>query len=97
MAAIFPMPFLPVYAPSKTFILNFSLALCEELGDTPVRVSVLCPNGIRTNPGCRASIEAGGLIARLTCMDPRPVASYAIQDIDEKRDRCYDSLTANVP
>ena len=27
LAAFFPMPFMPVYGPSKTFILNFSLAL----------------------------------------------------------------------
>lgn len=48
MAAFFPMPFMPVYAPSKAFILNFSLALGEELRATRVSVSVLCPNGIRT-------------------------------------------------
>jgi len=79
LAAFFPMPFMPVYAPSKAFILNFSLALREEMRHTPVRVSVLCPNGIRTNPECTGKIESLGLMARLTCMDPEQVASYAIQ------------------
>ncbi|MBN1579954.1 MAG: SDR family oxidoreductase [Anaerolineae bacterium] len=79
MAAFFPMPFMPVYAPSKAFILNFSLALREEMRGTPIKTSVLCPNGIRTNPDCQARIEASGLAARLTCMDPEPVAACAIE------------------
>ena len=79
LAAFFPMPFVPVYAPSKAFILNFSLALRQEMLDSPVRVSVLCPNGIRTNPEVRARIAAHGLISKLTCIDPEPAAAYALQ------------------
>lgn len=79
MAAFFPMPFMPVYAPSKAFILNFSLALRAELSGSPVSVSVLCPNGIRTNQDAIAKIEQGGLAARLTCMDPDQVAAIAIR------------------
>jgi hypothetical protein len=79
LAAFFPMPFMPVYAPSKAFIVNFSLALREELRSTPIRVSVLCPNGIRTNASCRDRIAAGGLAARLTCMDAGPVAARAVR------------------
>jgi short-subunit dehydrogenase len=81
LAAFFPMPFMPVYAPSKAFILNFSLALREEMRNTPVSVSVLCPNGIRTNQSCRDRIEASGLAARLTCMDADEVATYAIREM----------------
>jgi uncharacterized protein len=79
MAAFFPMPFVPVYAPSKAFILNFSLALRQEMLGSPVHVSVLCPNGIRTNPATRRRIAAHGLISRLTCMDADPVAAYALR------------------
>jgi short-subunit dehydrogenase len=81
LAAFFPMPFMPVYAPSKAFLVNFSLALREELRGTPVRVSVLCPNGIRTNDSCRTKIAAGGLAARLTCMDAGPVATRAVRGL----------------
>lgn len=79
MAAFFPMPFMPVYAPSKAFILNFSLALRAELAGSPVNVSVLCPNGVRTNQDAIAKIEQGGLAARLTCMDPDQVTAAAIR------------------
>jgi short-subunit dehydrogenase len=78
LAAFFPMPFMPVYGASKTFILNFSLALREEMKGTPVSVSVLCPNGIRTNEDCREKIKAHGLVGRLVSMDPDWVAAYAL-------------------
>ncbi len=78
LAAFFPMPFMPVYAPSKSFIVNFSLALREEMRGSSLGVSVLCPNGIRTNASCREKIAAGGLAARLTCMDAAQVAAYAV-------------------
>jgi hypothetical protein len=81
MAAFFPMPFMPVYGPSKTFILNFSLALREEMRGTPVSVSVLCPNGIRTNGECRQKIEAHGLIGELVSLDPDQVAACAVKGL----------------
>jgi len=79
LAAFFPMPFMPVYAPSKAFTVNFSLALRQEVRDSHVQVSVLCPNGIRTNLENREKIDSGGLVARLTCMNADEVASYAIR------------------
>src|SRR4030042_90743 len=61
LAAFFPMPWLPVYSSSKSFVLAFSLALREELRGTGVSVSVVCPNGIRTNRGARELIARQGL------------------------------------
>jgi short-subunit dehydrogenase len=81
LAAFFPMPYMPVYAPSKAFITQFSLGLREELRGTPLTVSVLCPNGIRTNPENRAKIEAGGWAARLTCLDADQVARAAVHGL----------------
>ena len=85
MAAFFPMPFMPVYGPSKTFILNFSLALREEMKGTSVNVSVLCPNGIRTNGECRRKIEDHGLIGELVSLDPDQVATCALKGLLAKR------------
>jgi short-subunit dehydrogenase len=79
LAAFFPMPFMPVYAPSKAFTLAFSLALREEMRETPVSVSVLCPNGLRTRRDCRDKIEQHGAIGRLFCMDAAPAAEYAVR------------------
>ena len=59
--------------------MGFSLALRQEMRDTPVSVSVLCPNGLRTRPDCRAKIEQHGAIGRLFCMDAAPAAEYALR------------------
>jgi short-subunit dehydrogenase len=79
LAAFFPMPFMPVYAPTKAFILGFSLALRQEMRQTPVSVSVLCPNGLRTRSDCRRKIEQHGAIGRIFCMDAAPAAEYALR------------------
>lgn len=85
LAAFFPMPFMPVYGPSKTFILNFSLALREEMKGTAVSVSALCPNGIRTNGECRRKIEDHGLIGELVSLNPEQVATRALRGLLAKR------------
>jgi short-subunit dehydrogenase len=81
LAAYFPMPWLPVYSSSKSFVLAFSLALREELRGTGVSVSVLCPNGIRTNRGARELIARQGLAGRLTCQYPEQVARTALRGL----------------
>ncbi len=59
-AAFQPVPFFNVYAASKTFVLNFSEALHEELRGTDVRVLALCPGPTPTNFG-----ETSGMDPRL--------------------------------
>lgn len=44
-----PVPTLAVYAASKAFVLSFSEALSEELRDTGVTVTALCPGFTRTD------------------------------------------------
>jgi short-subunit dehydrogenase len=82
LAAFFPMPWLPVYSSSKSFVLAFSLALREELRGTGVSVSVVCPNGIRTNRHARDLIARQGLAGRLTCQYPEQVARTALQGLE---------------
>jgi hypothetical protein len=72
---------MPVYAPTKSFVLNFSLALREELRGTTVGMSVLCPNGIRTNRGNRDLIDRQGLVGRITCRYPDEVARAALDGL----------------
>jgi uncharacterized protein len=85
LAAYFPMPWLPVYSSSKSFVLAFSLALREELRGTGVSVSVVCPNGIRTNRLARDLIARQGLAGRLTCQYPEQVARAALQGLEAGR------------
>ncbi|MBR4462800.1 MAG: SDR family oxidoreductase [Erysipelotrichaceae bacterium] len=43
VASFIPGPYMAVYYATKAFVLSFSLALREELKDTGIHVSVLCP------------------------------------------------------
>ncbi len=81
LAAFYPLPCKSVYAPSKSFLLHFSLALREELRGTGVRVSVLCPGGMRTNAACRELIDGQGAVGRLSAVAPDRVAEAAVRGL----------------
>ena len=81
MGAFFPMPSMPVYSSTKGFVLSFSTLLREELRGTNVGVSVLCPNGIRTNRGTRQLIDRQGWAGRMTCKYPDEVARAGIRGL----------------
>ncbi len=78
LAAFYPMPVKATYAASKRFLLDFSLALRQELRDRGVTVTVLCPAGMPTTESCIEAIEAQGIMGQLTTMDIGVVASKTI-------------------
>ncbi len=80
LGAFFPMPTMPIYAATKSFVLHFSLALREELGGA-VGVSVLCPNAIRTTPDVNRYIDNLGPIARGACFTPECIARSALDGV----------------
>lgn len=47
-AAFSPQPFLSVYSATKSFVLNYSLALSYELKPRGINVSVVCPGPVDT-------------------------------------------------
>lgn len=78
LAAFYPMPIKATYAASKRFLLDFSLALRDELRERGATVTVLCPAGMPTTPICIEAIEAQGIIGKLTTMDIGFVAAKTI-------------------
>jgi uncharacterized protein len=78
LGAFFPMPSMPVYSSTKSFVLTFSLILRAELRGSGIGVSVLCPNGIRTNRATREIIARQGWAGRVTCKYPDEVARAAL-------------------
>ena len=79
LAAFFSMPVKATYAASKRFLLDFSLALRNELRDQNVTVTALCPAGLPTSDGCIAAIESQGLMGQLTTEDIGRVAHETIE------------------
>ena len=79
MGGYFAMPIKATYAASKRFLLDFSLAVRNELRDENVTVTALCPAGLPTTPGTREAIEAQGLMGQLTTENIGFVAHQAIE------------------
>lgn len=79
MAAFYPMPIKATYAASKRFLLDFSLALDEELREENVHVTALCPAGMPTRQECVDAIAAQGLVGQLTTLDVGRVAYQTIE------------------
>jgi len=77
-AAFFPMPYKPIYSPSKTFVLNFSMAIREELKESNISVSALCPGGVMTNDDVRRRIELQGFFGKISRMFPEQLAAYTL-------------------
>lgn len=78
LAAFYPMPVKAMYAASKRFLLDFSLALREELRCIGGTVTAICPAGMPTNTLCIRAIDAQGLIGRLTTKNVGFVAACTI-------------------
>jgi uncharacterized protein len=79
LAAFQPMPVKATYAASKRFLLDFSLALREELRETGATVTALCPAGLHTNPGAREGIAAQGWLGTVTTMNTGAVAYQTVE------------------
>ncbi len=69
LAAFYPMPIKATYAASKRFLLNFYLALREELRPLNAIVTVLCPAGLATKPETITSIVSQGWMGEITTKD----------------------------
>ncbi len=81
LAAFYPMPVKATYAASKRFLLDFSLALREEVRELGVTVTVLCPGGLPTTPEVIAAIDVQGLPGFLTTENIGGVAAASVESM----------------
>jgi short-subunit dehydrogenase len=78
MEATLPLPYKSVYTGTKNFVYAFSLALREELKESSVQVSVLCPGPVLTNEDGLKRIKSQGRRSKYLLMMPEEVAPIAI-------------------
>jgi short-subunit dehydrogenase len=78
LAAFYPMPVKATYAASKRFLLDFSLALREEVRELGATVTVLCPAGLPTTRECIDAIEAQGWMGQVTTQNTGSVAARTL-------------------
>lgn len=80
-AAFFPQPDFAVYAASKTYVLNFSLALSQELKVRGITVTAVCPGPVDT-PFLKHA-RAGAAVPKYKsrgAANPFAVAEKALRD-----------------
>lgn len=73
-AAFQPGPFMAVYYATKAYVLSFSQALAEELRDSGVTVTALCPGPTATGFAARARLGSTRLFRRGVVMGAAAVA-----------------------
>lgn len=64
LAGFQPTPFMATYGATKAFLLNWSLALNEELRGSGVRVLAVCPGPTATNFSRRAGLKDRSALSR---------------------------------
>ncbi len=77
LAAFQPMPFKATYAATKRMLLDFTLAIGEEIQGFGT-ATALCPAGMPTNPDVMRAIFAQGFWGRMTTVNPDEVAHRTI-------------------
>ena len=85
MAGFYPMPLKALYSASKRAIIQFSLAVREEIKEKNGHITVLCPAGLRTNAKVINKIESQGLMGRLTTIDTGKVVVRVLKCVRRGR------------
>jgi len=94
-AAFQPTPMLAVYGASKTFILNWSIALGAELEEFGCRVLAVCPGPTDTKFFKNSNIDVRDLPDKLG-PSPAVVAERALEALRRRRRYCIIGLTNRV-
>ncbi len=84
LASMYPMPLKATYAASKRFLLDFSVALREELKEQGVQVLALCPGGLATTKEALSGIAAQGFWGDATTNPLEIVAAKTISRLETR-------------
>jgi short-subunit dehydrogenase len=86
-----PSPGVATYSATKSFVLNFTEAIHEELGKSGVSAMVLCPGFTRTEFQERAGMHATGM-PNMVWQSPDQVVDTALADLRRGKAVCIPGL-----
>lgn len=92
----FDIPFKTVYSASKTFVYSFSRSLREELKNTPVKITVLCPNGVNTNDEVKRRVKEIGWAAKIAFLEPDYVADLALRKMYQGKAAVFPGVVTKI-
>lgn len=79
LSGFFSMPRKQVYAATKSYMRFFSLSLHQELKNSGVQVSVVCPGGIKSRLPIILQAKDKKGMAKWSILHPEEVAAYSIE------------------
>jgi len=79
IAGFLPGPYMAVYYATKAFVLNFSEAIANELENTGVTVTTLCPGPTKTNFEKAANMEFPKSMKLMTAQEVARIGYNALQ------------------
>lgn len=91
-AAFMPGPNMAVYHATKAYLLSLSEAVAEELKDSPVTVTALCPGATRTNFAADAAMEDIRLFKTLPVPSASKVAKAGWRAMQKGQRICVTGL-----
>lgn len=86
VAAFGPLPFKTIYPASKAFIYSFSRSLSRELRHTGVRVVVVAPGPIVTNPDVAMRIISQGYLGRIGLLTAGEITRIALDGAEKGKE-----------
>ena len=92
IAGFMPGPYMAVYYASKAFVLNFSLALREELKPYNVKVTTICPGPIDTNFWNRANVTMSNVKKKYFTRNVKQLADSGMRKVDAGGGLCVDGI-----
>ena len=82
-AALQAMPYMGIYAATKSFLLSFMTALREEVKGKGIVVSTALPSGIYTTQAMKEAIASQGIGGRLASHTPEFIARDALKKAEK--------------
>lgn len=82
LSGYFSIPYKSVYSASKAFVISFSRSLALELEGSGVTVTVVNPNGVKSNSHSSERIRTHGLIGRIVSIESDRLAEIIIESAE---------------
>lgn len=87
MAANYPMPYMAIYASTKSLLKNFMISLRHEYKNENIKILIVEPGAIATSEEMKDAIEAQGFKGKLSSVPPDTIAEKSIKKSLKNKDR----------
>ena len=96
VAAFGSLPYKTIYPASKAFVYSFSRSLSRELHGTSVKVAVVTPGPIVTNPDVAMRIITQGMLARIGLLTAGKISRIALDAAERGKEVIVPGIMSRI-